>query len=38
MVTLPNLLVVVGFGREVGHLEEVLIIFFLAMHCEEEGS
>jgi hypothetical protein len=38
MVTLPNLLVVVGFGRELGHLEEVLIIFFLAMHCEEEGS
>jgi hypothetical protein len=38
MVTLSNLLVVVGFGRdELGHLEEV-IVFFLTMRCEEEGS
>lgn len=34
---LSDLLVAVGLGRELGHLEEVLVVF-VHRCCEEEGS
>jgi hypothetical protein len=34
---LLDLLVAVGLGRELGHLEEVLVVF-VNRRCEEEGS
>lgn len=39
MVCLFDLLVAVGRGRELGHLEEVLVVVdFVHRRCEEEGS